>query len=155
MVTSSITKPCLFLYLEYKKPQVDVLGRQQFVTFHGVYDGERHVIRLIVLIGKDKVIDHRVDFHIVVGSLEEQEGALHRGVDLAFQNELEGESALAGQVGVALRVIDAGLEHPGLVQHGEPGRLVVEARDEVVCSVGTELNFCNRTKEGGGENTDN
>lgn len=107
LVTSSITQPCLFLYLEYKKPQVDVLGCQQFVTFHRVDDGKWHVLSLVVLIGEDEVVDHGVDLHVVVGPFEKQEGTLHRGADLAFQNELEGEGALAGQVGVAFGVVDS------------------------------------------------
>lgn len=99
----------LLLYLEYKQTQVDVLGCQQFVTFHGVYDGERHVVRFVVLVGKDKVIDHRVNFHIVVRSLEQQEGALHGGVDLALENELEGEGPLTREVRIALRIVNPGL----------------------------------------------
>lgn len=61
----------LLLYLEYKEAQVDVLGGQQLITFHGVYDGERHVVCLVVLVGEDKVIDHGVDFHVVVRTLEQ------------------------------------------------------------------------------------
>lgn len=100
---------CLLLYLEYKQTQVDVLGCQQFVTFHRVYDGEWHIVCFVVLVGEDKVIDHRVDFHVIVRSLEQQEGALHGGVDLALENELEGEGPLTGQVRIALRIINPSL----------------------------------------------
>lgn len=64
-----------------------------------------------------------------------------RCAHLAFEYELEGERALAREVGVALRVVDAGLQHPGLVEDGEARRLVVQARDEVVRAVRPELHL--------------
>lgn len=62
-------------------------------------------------------------------------------VYLAFEDELEGEGALAGEVGVALRVVDAGFQHPRLVEDGEARRFVVETRDEVVGAVWPELDL--------------
>lgn len=61
--------------------------------------------------------------------------------DLALEDQLEGERAFAGEVGVALRVVDACLQHPSLVQHGEARRLVVQPRDEVVSAVRPELHL--------------
>jgi len=66
----------LLLYLEQEEPQVDVLGGQQLVALHGVDDGQRHVVRLVALVGEDKVVDDRADLHIVIGTLEQQEGRL-------------------------------------------------------------------------------
>lgn len=44
---------------------------------------------------------------------------------LAFEDELEGKGALAGEVWVALRVINAGLQHPRLVENSEARCFVV------------------------------
>ena len=60
---------------------------------------------------------------------------------LAFEDELEGERALAGQVGVALRVVDAGLQHPRLVENGEARRFIVQPSDEVIRAVRPELHL--------------
>lgn len=67
----------------------------------------------------------------------EQQGRAY----LALQDELEGERALAGEVGVALEVVDAGLQHPRLVENRETWRLVVQAGDEVVGAVRPELHL--------------
>lgn len=60
---------------------------------------------------------------------------------LAFEDELEGERALAGQVGVALRVVNAGLQHPRLVENGEARRFIVQTSDEVIRAVRPELHL--------------
>lgn len=62
-------------------------------------------------------------------------------VYLAFKDELEGERALAGQVGVALRVVNAGLQHPRLVEDGEARGFVVQTGDEVIGAVRPELHL--------------
>lgn len=43
---------CLLLNLEQEEPQVDVLGGQQLVAPYGVNDGQRHVVRLVALVGE-------------------------------------------------------------------------------------------------------
>lgn len=63
---------------------------------------------------------------------------------LALQDELERERALAGEVGVALEVVDAGLQHPRLVENRETWRFVVQAGDEVVGAVRPELHLWGR-----------
>lgn len=63
-------------------------------------------------------------------------------VYLAFKDELEGECTLAGQVGVAFRVVDAGLQHPRLVENREARGFIVQAGDEVISAVRPELNLC-------------
>lgn len=69
-------------------------------------------------------------------------------VYLAFEDELEGKGALAGEVGVALRVVDAGFQHPRLVEDGEARRFIVETRDEVVSAVWPELDlWTNKAEE--------
>lgn len=60
---------------------------------------------------------------------------------LAFEDELEGEGALAGQVGVALGVVNAGLQHPRLVENSEARRFIVQASDEVIGAVRPELHL--------------
>lgn len=60
---------------------------------------------------------------------------------LAFKDELEGECTLAGQVGVAFGVVDAGLQHPRLVKNGEARGFIVQASDEVISAVRPELNL--------------
>lgn len=64
-----------------------------------------------------------------------------RCAHLAFEYELEGKRALAREVWVALRVVHAGLQHPGLVENGETRRLVVQAGDEVVRAIRPELHL--------------
>ena len=76
--------------------------------------------------------------------------ASERVCHLALEDELEGEGALAGQVGVAFRVVDAGLQHPGLVEDGEARRLVVQAGDEVICTIWPELDLYMETWGGRG-----
>lgn len=92
----------LLLDLEEEEPQVDVLGGQQLVALHRVHDGQWHVVRLVAFVSEDKVVDDGADLHVVVGALEQQEGALQGCCDLAFEKQLEGQRALARQVGVAL-----------------------------------------------------
>lgn len=60
---------------------------------------------------------------------------------LALEDELERERALAGEIGVALKVVDAGLQHPRLVENRETRRFVVQAGDEVVGAVRPELHL--------------
>lgn len=60
---------------------------------------------------------------------------------LALEDELEGEGTLAGEVGVALRVINAGLEHPRLVENSEARRFIVQTSDEVISPVRSELHL--------------
>lgn len=64
-----------------------------------------------------------------------------RCAHLAFEYELEGERALAREVWVALRVVNAGFQHPGLVEDSETRRLVVQAGYEVVRAVRPELHL--------------
>lgn len=64
-----------------------------------------------------------------------------RWTHLALEYELEGKCALAREVWVALRVIDAGLQHPGLVENSETRRFVVQASDEVVRAIRPELHL--------------
>lgn len=71
-------------------------------------------------------------------------------VYLAFEYELEGKGALAREVWVAFRVVDAGLQHPGLVENSEARRLVVQASDEVVGAVRPELHLCEEAEGGKG-----
>lgn len=60
---------------------------------------------------------------------------------LALEDELEGEGALAGQVGVALRVVNTGLQHPCLVEDSEAWRFIVQTGDEVISAVRPELHL--------------
>lgn len=60
---------------------------------------------------------------------------------LAFEDELKRKGALAGEVGVAFRVIDASLQHPRLVENCEARCLIVQAGDEVVGAVRPELHL--------------
>ncbi len=60
---------------------------------------------------------------------------------LAFKDELEGEGALAGQVGVALRVVYTGLQHPRLVENSEARCFIVQTSDEVISAVRPELHL--------------
>lgn len=60
---------------------------------------------------------------------------------LAFKDELEGEGALAGQVGVALRVVYTSLQHPRLVENSEAWGFIVQTSDEVISAVRPELNL--------------
>lgn len=60
---------------------------------------------------------------------------------LALEDELEGEGALAGQVGVALRVVNASLEHPRLVENSEARCFIVQTSDEVISAVRPELHL--------------
>lgn len=60
---------------------------------------------------------------------------------LALEDELEGEGALAGEVGVALRVVHAGLQHPRLVEDSEARRFIVQTSDEVISAVRPELHL--------------
>lgn len=62
-------------------------------------------------------------------------------VYLAFEDEHEGERALAGQVGVALGVVNARLQHPRLVENGEARCFIVQTGDEVVGAVRPELHL--------------
>lgn len=105
----------LFLHLKDEEAEVDVFGSQQLVALHAIADGQQGVLGFIGVVGEDVVLDDGFDFHIIVRALQEQERALQCRVHFALQDELEGERAFAGQVGVALRVVDPGLQHPGLV----------------------------------------
>ena len=69
-------------------------------------------------------------------------------VYLALEDELEGEGAFAGEVRVAFRVVDPGLQYPGLVQHGETRTLIVQTGDEVICPVRPELDLWTGQREG-------
>lgn len=60
---------------------------------------------------------------------------------LALEDELEGEGALAGEVGVALGVVHAGLQHPRLVEDSEARRFIVQTSDEVISAVRPELHL--------------
>lgn len=60
---------------------------------------------------------------------------------LAFEDELKGKGALAREVRVALRVVDAGLQHPRLVKNGEARRFIVQTSDEVISAVRPELHL--------------
>ena len=60
---------------------------------------------------------------------------------LAFEDELKGKGALAREVGVAFRVVDAGLQHPRLVKNGEVRRFIVQTSDEVISAVRPELHL--------------
>lgn len=60
---------------------------------------------------------------------------------LAFEDELEGEGALAGQVGIALRVVNTGLQHPRLVENSEARCFIVQTSDEVISAVRPELHL--------------
>lgn len=131
----------LFLDLKDEEAEVDVFGSQQLVALHAVADGQQGVLRFVGVVGEDVVLDDGFDFHVVVRALQEQEGALQCRVHFALQDELKGERALAGQVGVALRVVDPRLQHPGLVEHSEARRLVVQSCDEVVGAVWPELHL--------------
>lgn len=62
-------------------------------------------------------------------------------VYLALEDELEGEGALAGQVGVAFRVVNTGLQHPCLVENSEAWRFIVQTCDEVISAVRPELHL--------------
>lgn len=68
-------------------------------------------------------------------------GRTERRAYLAFEDELEGEGALAGQVGVALRVVHTGLQHPRLVENSEARRFIVQTSDEVISAVRPELHL--------------
>lgn len=92
----------LFLDLKDEEAQVDVFGSQQLVALDAVADGQRCILRFVGIIGEDVVLDDRFDLHIVIRALEQQEGALQGRVYLALQDQLEGECALTGKVGVAL-----------------------------------------------------
>lgn len=142
--------PCLasplFLDLKDEEAEVDVFGSQQLVALHAVADGQRSVLCFIGVVGEDVVLDDWFDFDVLVWALQEQEGALQRRVHFALQDELEGERAFAGQVGVAFRVVDPCLQHPGLVEHSEARRLVVQSRDEVVGAVWPELHLWSKQK---------
>lgn len=69
-----------------------------------------------------------------------------RNMYLALEDELEGECALAGEVGVAFGVINAGLQHPRLVEDSEAWRFIVQTSDEVISAVWPELHFCMDTR---------
>lgn len=71
-------------------------------------------------------------------------------VYLAFEYELEGKGPLAREVWVAFRVVDAGLQHPGLVENSKARRLVVQASDEVIGAVRPELHLCEEAEGGKG-----
>lgn len=60
---------------------------------------------------------------------------------LALEDELEGEGALAGEVGVALGVVHAGLQHPRLVEDSEARCFIVQTSDEVISAVRPELHL--------------
>lgn len=60
---------------------------------------------------------------------------------LALEDELERESALAGEVGVAFRVVNTGLEHPRLVEYSEARCFIVKTSDEVIGAVRPELHL--------------
>lgn len=92
----------LFLDLKDKEAQVDVFGSQQLVALDAVADGQRRVLRLVGVVGEDVVLDDGFDLHVVVRALEQQEGTLQRRVYFALQDQLEGECALTGKIGVAL-----------------------------------------------------
>lgn len=92
------------------------------------------------------VLDDGLDFHVVVRPFQQQEGALQCRVHFALQYELEGQRALAGEVGVAFGVVDPRLQHPGLVEHGEARRLVIQSCDEVIGAVRPELHLWSENK---------
>lgn len=92
----------LFLDLKDEEAQVDVFGSQQLVALNAVADGQRRVLRLVGVVGEHVVLDNGFDLHVVVRTLEQQEGTLQRRVYFALQDQLEGECALTGKVGVAL-----------------------------------------------------
>lgn len=71
-----------FLDLEDEQAQVDVLGGQQLVALHRVGDGQRDVVRLVGVVAEGVVVDDRLDPHVVVRTLQQQEGALQGGVHL-------------------------------------------------------------------------
>lgn len=60
---------------------------------------------------------------------------------LALEDELEGKGALAGEVGVALRVVNAGLQYPRLVEDSEARRFIIQTSDEVIGTIRPELNL--------------
>lgn len=60
---------------------------------------------------------------------------------LALEDELEGECALAGEVGVAFGVVNAGLQHPRLVEDSEAWCFIVQTSDEVISAVRPELHL--------------
>lgn len=136
----------LFLDLKDEEAQVDVFGSQQLVALDAVTDGQRRVLRLVGVVGEDVVLDDGFNLHVIVRALEQQEGTLQRRVYLALQDQLEGECALTGEVGVALGVVDTRLQHPRLVEHGEARCLVVQPGDEVVCAVRPKLHLYTQTK---------
>lgn len=72
-------------------------------------------------------------------------------VYLALEDELEGKGAFAGEVRVAFRVVDPGLQNPGLVQHGETRSLIVQTGYKVICAVRPELDLCAGEREGRNE----
>lgn len=80
--SSSVSRSSLFLDLEDEQAQVDVFGGQQFVALHRVGDGQRDVVGLVGVVAEGVVVDNRLDPHIVVGALQQQEGALQGRVYL-------------------------------------------------------------------------
>lgn len=137
----------LFLDLKNEKAQVDVFRGQQLVAFHAVTDGQRGVLCLVGIVREDMVLDDWFDLHIIIWALEQEEGTFQRRVHLALQDELEGKCALAGQVGVALRVVNPCFQHPCLVKHCEAWRLIIQPGDEVICAIWPELHLYARTRK--------
>ena len=55
---------------------------------------------------------------------------------------LVGDLALRALRGVALVLVDEGLHHPLVAEGGEPGRLVVQLMEELLRTVGLQLEVC-------------
>lgn len=84
----SLSGSFLFLDLEDEQTQVDIFGGQQFVALHRVGDGQRDIVGLVGVVAEGVVVDDRLDPHVVVRPLQQQEGALQGRVHLRRQRHI-------------------------------------------------------------------
>ena len=89
-----------------------------------------------------KLVDGRQQRRIIKRAAQREEGHRQGGRRLALEYQLVANGAVDQVDWVLLAVIYASFHRPLVAVRREPGRLVVEFRNEVVGAVWTQLDVC-------------
>lgn len=123
----------------HHQSEINDTSSQKLVALGTVWQRQGKEGTLCVALRELKLADVRVDSHVTKRTSQDHEVHHHGAAGLTLNNELVGNEAVTGEVGILLVVIEPCFYHPLVAQSRESTRLVEQLVDELVCAVWLQL----------------